>query len=257
MVVTTTDYPSDVAVEALDELSETFIAHISHPAHRRLRRPWWKNILRTNHHPGASCQEHVIETVPDASNNGAASDDTTSSNCPRSATAHAILLKYGTDIEGSAVHTITTQIDETIRREYSARIRRLLDCVDILQDQMHDNIQAALYKEEQLKRLEQLSGECLEQAKLFKKKAKKLSWSMWLKDKKGVVIGTTLCTAAGALTGFLLGGPAGAFALTSMESIAAAQLVEASTVAALFGGGFLGARSMASRWFWSQRFQML
>jgi transcription termination factor NusB len=214
MVVTSSAYPEEVAVEALDELYELF---------QKAQRKWFQ-----------SKRTHETETC-----------------------CTALLMKYGTLADGSAAQVLMSQVDQSVRLEYSASIRNLMNHVDELKEEMADNIQEALAKGEKLDRLEELSNECLEQAKLFKKRAKKLSWTMWLKDKRGVVVGTTLFTAAGAVAGFLIGGPAGAAVLTSMESVAAAQAIEASILASLFGGSFLGARSIAKTWFWNQKFLFL
>jgi hypothetical protein len=150
-----------------------------------------------------------------------------------------------------------TEIDAEVRDPYCASIRRLMEQVEILKDEMAGNIHEALNKGEKIENLQTMSSDLLEQAKIFRKRAKRLNWTMWAKENKGVVIGTTGFIAVGGVAGFMAGGPAGAAVLTGMTSVAAAQAIEASSVAIIFGAGFLGARSAIKTWFWNQEFVVL
>ena len=214
IVVTSFDYPNDVAVEAVDELCARFL---------KAKSKWFESRR----------------------------------NREKEACSAAIVMNYGTLKADSAAQVLMTQVDEDVRREYSKSIRNLMDQVEEVKNEMQDNILELYAREERLDRLAELSEECLEQAKLFKKQAKDLHWKMWVKNKRGVIVGTTLFTAAGAATGFLIRGPGGAALFTCMESVVAAEVVEASLFAALFAGGFLGAASLPKRWFWSQPFQVV
>jgi hypothetical protein len=173
------------------------------------------------------------------------------------ACCRGIEIKYGTLGVGSAPHVIMTEIDAEIRDPYCQSIRQLMEQVASLKEEMAGNFDEALKRGEKIELLQTMSSDLLEQAKIFRKRAKKLKWTMWAKENKGVVIGTTGFIVAGGVTGFLAGGPAGAGVLTSMTSVAAAQAIEASSVAILFGAGFLGARSAIKTWFWNQEFVLL
>jgi hypothetical protein len=150
-----------------------------------------------------------------------------------------------------------TEMDAEIRDPYCASIRQLMEQVASLKEEMAENIHDALNRGEKIEHLHDLSTDLLEQAKIFRKRAKRLKWTMWAKENKGVVIGTTGFMAAGGIAGFLAGGPAGAGVLTGMTSVAAAQAIEASAVAIIFGAGFLGARSALHTWFWNQKLLVL
>jgi hypothetical protein len=173
------------------------------------------------------------------------------------ACCRGIAIKYGTLGAGSATHVIITEIDAEVRDPYCASIRHLMEQVASLKEEMAGNIHDALNRGEKIEQLHAMSGDLLEQAKIFRKRAKKLNWTMWAKENKGVVLGTTGFIAAGGVAGFLAGGPAGAGVLTGMTSVAAAQAIEASSVAIIFGAGFLGARSAIKTWFWSQELVVL
>jgi Synaptobrevin len=166
-----------------------------------------------------------------------------------------IAMKYGTLEVGSASHMIITEIQEDARSQYSNSIRDLMDQVDKLKDEMAENIVEALKKGENLDHLLEMSSELLEQAKVFRKQAKKLEWTMWAKKNKVVLIGTTCFSAAGAALGFMAGGPDLAVLFT--DPFFGAQAIEASITAVIFGAGFLGARSAMQSWFWNQPFVVL
>lgn len=165
-----------------------------------------------------------------------------------------IVMKYGTLEVGSAPHMIMTEIDEDVRSQYSNSIRDLMVQVDKLKDEMAENIVEALKKGENLERLLVMSSDLMEHAKVFRKRAKKLNWTMWARDSKGVLVGATCFIAAGAVMGFMAGGPAAA---VLFDPFMGAQAIEASMSAIIFGAGFLGARSAMKTWFWNQQFVVL
>jgi hypothetical protein len=89
-----------------------------------------------------------------------------------------------------------TEIDAEVRDPYCASIRRLMEQVEILKDEMADNIHEALNKGEKIENLQTMSSDLLEQAKIFRKRASRLKWAMTptliklAKTANFVVIGT-------------------------------------------------------------------
>jgi hypothetical protein len=169
------------------------------------------------------------------------------------ACCRGLAAKYGTLDEGSAAHAIMTGMAD-VREPYLDHIKELMAKVDSLQHQMHQNIQNELKNIETAEAIQEKSQECLEMAKIFKKRASKLKWNTWYKDNRGVFVGTTVFSIAGGVGGFLIGGPAGAGVLSGMGSVAAAQAIEASAGAVILGVTFLGASSALKSWFIYQRF---
>lgn len=211
-MVTVSDYPYYIAVEAMDEFSAIWCQAL------KMR----NNDKRTQAMDGC-CQ--------------------------------VLALKYGTMEEGSAAHVLMTKVDPKVTREYSETTIELFEQVEELKQNMGNNIAQVLNRGEKLEDLAELTDKTLEECKLFKKRAEMLSWSMLVKNNRGVIIGTTLCTVAGGAVGFFLGGPLGAGVLTCMESVVLAQAIEASACAALFGGtALVGAKSAEKMWFWNQKF---
>ena len=100
------------------------------------------------------------------------------------ACCRGIAMKYGTLEVGSAPHLIMTEIEAEVRDQYSKSIRDLMDEVDDLKDQMAENIVEALGRGEKLERLQDMSRDLMDKAKVFRKRAKKLKWGMWAKEKK-------------------------------------------------------------------------
>mmetsp|Transcript_21082 Transcript_21082/g.29764 ORF Transcript_21082/g.29764 Transcript_21082/m.29764 type:complete len:201 (-) Transcript_21082:803-1405(-) len=166
-------------------------------------------------------------------------------------------MKYGDLGEGSAPNMLITEIDDELRLQYSESIRNLIQITEVLKNQMNDNIQGALENIEDAEEIKKQSAECLELAKVFKKRTKRLKWTLWAKDKKYTIAGTTVVGAVGGVAGFMAGGPAGAAVFTGMTSVAAAQAIEASIGAAVFIGGFVGAKSAMKTWFWNQKFLVI
>jgi hypothetical protein len=166
-----------------------------------------------------------------------------------------LALKYGTMEEGSAAHVLMTRVDQKVTSEYSETTIQLFEKIEELKQNMADNIDQALSKGEKLENVLELTNKALERCKLFKKRAQQLRWSMFIRNNRGVIVGTTICTVAGGAVGFFLGGPLGAGVLTFMESAMLAQAIEASACAALFGGtALVGAKSAEKMWFWNQKF---
>ena len=149
---------------------------------------------------------------------------------------------------------MTDEYMKDVRDPYAERVAELMEQVELLQHQMNMNIQGQLKNMETAESVLAKSQECMELAKVFKKRANTLKHRQWYKSKRGVVIGTALCSIAGGVGGFLVGGPAGAAVLTSMSSVAAAQAIEMSAGAIVCGTVFLGASSTWESWFINQRF---
>jgi hypothetical protein len=161
--------------------------------------------------------------------------------------------KYRTLEEGSAALAIMTGMSDA-RNPYSKEIEHLMEEVDQLQRKMNDNILDQLKNIETAESIQKKSEECMELAKVFKKRATKLKNRTWYKSKGGLFIGTTVFSIVGGVGGFLAGGPAGAAALAGMLSIAAAQAIEATAGAFIMGVTFLGASSAFDACFLNQRF---
>jgi hypothetical protein len=164
-----------------------------------------------------------------------------------------VMVKYGTLEEGSAAFAIMTEMPDA-RDPYAEKIEQLMEKVDQLQDKMHDNILDQLKNIETAESIQKKSEECMELAKVFKKRATKLKNRTWYNSRRGLFIGTTVFSIVGGVGGFMVGGPAGAAALTGMSSIAAAQAIEATAGAFIMGVAFLGASSAFETWFLNQRF---
>lgn len=142
---------------------------------------------------------------------------------------------YATFDEGSKAYSLRPLIS----KEYSESARQLQECfrkVDKVKESIDQNIQKELENMEKAEDMAQLADDLLEQSKLFKKKAKKLQWRMKAKYYVPVLGAATV----GFMVGFLGGGPAGAFALTGMTSVAAAQAIEATAVGAVFAISYAG-----------------
>jgi preprotein translocase subunit Sss1 len=168
-----------------------------------------------------------------------------------------IAVKYGSLEAGSAPDILMSQVGDDVRLPYSKSIRNLLQEVDSLKRQLAKNIEGALSNLEKAEVVEKKSAECLEQAKVFKKRAKKLKWTTWAKANKIELAGAAIVGSGGFIAGFMAGGPTGAAVLTGMSCVACAQLIEASIGALLFVAGFVGARSVFETWFWSQKHVIL
>jgi hypothetical protein len=70
--------------------------------------------------------------------------------------------------------------------------------VDSLQHQMHQNIQNELKNIETAEAIQEKSQECLEMAKIFKKRTSKLKWNTsWYKDNRGMFVGTVVVLQSG------------------------------------------------------------
>ena len=213
VVVTSDAYPSDVAIECIDELYESI---------RKFRRTW-----------GRSRRHKLME-----------------------ACCRGVATKYGTLQEGSAPHAIITEMQDDVRRPYSEQIVSLLSIIDKMQVQVNQNMKDQLVNMENTDQyLQRHVDECREMAKAFKKRANKLKYLEWYKNKKWLVHGTLLFTVVGGVGGFMLGGPGAAAVLTSMNSVAAAQALEAAAGALIFGAAFLGANSACESWFLNQKFK--
>lgn len=230
IVVLSPEYPDHdiVAIECLDELS----AGIQEARIRKKRGTWrWRRKVQVNE---TAAQNVVGDHALD---------------CCR-----GVVLKYGSTDLGSAAQMLMTETDSEIRECYSEKVENLMDEVDQLAEAMNKNILAEYERAEKMENLMHISEDLNEQAKVFKKRAKKLKWTMWAKENKGMIIGTAVVTTGGGVAGFLAGGPAGAAVLTPMASVAAAQTIEAASVAAICGVGFLGSASAANQWFANQKF---
>jgi hypothetical protein len=220
-IIATSDvYPNDIAIECVDELYETVIS---------VKRSSWGRPRRA-----AAASKRRQESMD--------------------ACCRGLATKYGTLDEGSAAHAIMTDIPTDVRDPYVNHIQELMSKVDRLQHQMQQNIQNELKNIETAEAIQEKSQECREMAKIFKKRTSKLKWNTWYKDHRGVFVGTTVCSIAGGVGGFLIGGPAGAGVLSGMGSVAAAQAIEASAGAAILGVTFLGASSAFKSWFINQSF---
>lgn len=217
IVTTASSYPAVVAVESVDELHAIF-------------------------------EEGVQKKIWGSTARRAAARD----QC-----CMGIAVKYSTLEPGSAAHALTSQVDDDLRLSYSKSIKNLLQEVDALKHQLAKNIEGALKNIEKAEVVEKKCAECLELAKVFKKRARRLSWSMWAKRKKFEIAGAAIFGTGGFIAGFLVGGPACAGVLTGMSSVAGAQLIEASIGALLFVAGFVGAKSTIETWFWNQKLVVL
>jgi len=170
----------------------------------------------------------------------------------------AIAFKYSSMEVDTVPYALMHQQDlKECRLEYSKSVRNLVEQVNALEDQMHDNIQKQLNNIESAEKLEELTNDCLAKAKVFRKRAKKVKWQTRWKNVATTAKGVAVFSAVGGTIGFLAGGPGGAFALTTMSSVAAAEVIEASVVASLFGAGYLMAQSRVENWSWSQKFVLL
>jgi hypothetical protein len=89
-----------------------------------------------------------------------------------------------------------TEMDAEIRDPYCASIRQLMEQVASLKEEMADNIHDLLERGEKIEHLQELNGDLLEQAKIFRKRASRLKWAMTptliklAKTANFVVIGT-------------------------------------------------------------------
>lgn len=164
-----------------------------------------------------------------------------------------IAIKYGTLDENSAAHVLMTEIEPEERLQYSKSIRNLMDEADRVKEEMNNNILAIFSQFEKIERLQKLSADLIEQAMVFKKRAKKLKWNSTYFD-KNVLLGTAVVTVVGGVIGFMAGGPGGAAVLTHMGSVAAAEATETIVLAITAGAGYLGAQSAMKTWFATQRF---
>lgn len=214
IVITSEIFPEDLAVECMDEFSETY---------EKVSKKWLNN--RRKKAQSICCQ--------------------------------AISLKYSSMEVETVPWALMNEVDEECRVEYSKSVQNLVKEVKRLEDQMHDNIQNELKNIESAEELEDLTNDCLEKAKVFRKEAKKLKWKTRWKNLAISTKGIAAFTAIGGAIGFLAGGPGGAFALTTMSSVAGAQAIETSVVASLFGAGYLVAQSKVENWSWSQKFLFL
>ena len=168
------------------------------------------------------------------------------------ACCRGIATKYGTLDEGSAPHVMMNE-EPTMRREYSARIKILMQEVDRLQQQMNENIMGHVQNMEAAERVQEKADECREMAKVFKKRAKKLRWKVWFKNHRGFVLGTALFSITGGVGGFLIGGPHAAVFFGGMASVNGAQALEATAGAIIFAVAFIGASSALESWFLNQK----
>jgi hypothetical protein len=214
IVITSEIFPEDLAVECMDEFSETY---------EKVSKKWFQN--RRSQAQNTCCQ--------------------------------AVSLKYSSMEVETVPWALMNQVDEECRLEYSKSVRNLVNEVKKLEDQMHDNIQNELKNIESAEKLDALTNDCLEKAKVFRKKAKKVKWQARWKNLAISTKGVAAFATIGGAIGFLAGGPAGAFALTTMSSVAGAQAIETSVVASLFGAGYLVAQSNVENWSWSQKFLLL
>jgi Zn-dependent alcohol dehydrogenase len=92
---------------------------------------------------------------------------------------------------------------------------------------------------------------------LFKKNAHDLKSTLRIKKNKYQYMSLMVVTTIGATVGFLAGGPFGAAVLTQMGSVAAAQVIEASCVAAIFGLGFIATKAEMDSWTMNQNIVQL
>ena len=169
----------------------------------------------------------------------------------------ATFAKYSSLEIDSAPWILMNEVDQSCRLEYSKSVRKLVDEVKSLEDKMHTNIVNELQNMERAEHLKELSDDCLEKAKVFRKKAKEVKWKQRRKNYAVTAKGVAICATVGGVIGFLAGGPGGAVVLTGMSSVAGAEAVEASIMALVFGAGYLAAQSKVEEWSWSQRILVL
>ena len=112
---------------------------------------------------------------------------------------------------------------------------------------MAKNIRELQSNTEDVERLANKSDELLEMSKLFKKNAEKLP-NKW--KRATILLGTGLGAGAGALVGWLIGGPGGAMVLAS-EGLE----IGATAVAVGILGGRIAATNAVS--FWSRKYVKL
>lgn len=163
-----------------------------------------------------------------------------------------IAMKYGSIGKGSARDVLMTEIDDDVRLPYSKSIRELLQNVEALKTEMNKNILQSHLNCEKAEKIKKKSAECLELAKVFKKRARKLSWKTWTKKNKLMLKGFAVAGAITGITGLVAGVTAGVVA-----SGASTHAIEVSVGAVVFITGFVGAKAAAERWLWSQKFVFL
>mmetsp|Transcript_3966 Transcript_3966/g.4399 ORF Transcript_3966/g.4399 Transcript_3966/m.4399 type:complete len:290 (+) Transcript_3966:65-934(+) len=166
-----------------------------------------------------------------------------------------IAMKYGSLLKGSAPDVLLTEVDEDIRLAYSNSIRDLFRNVEILKNEMNKNILESHVNVEKSEEIRKKSAECLELAKVFKKRARKLSWQVWTKKNKSILKGAAIVGAISGITGLVAGATAGAIVVASGAS--AAHAIDVSIGAAVFAAGFAGAKASSQAWLWNQKFLVL
>lgn len=169
----------------------------------------------------------------------------------------AIFAKYSSLDLDSEPWLLMNEVDQSCRLQYSKSVRKLVDEVKSLEEQMHNNIVKELENMERAEDLKALSDDCLEKAKVFRKKAKEVKrkkrWKNRIIKAKGVAIFATM----GGVLGFLAGGPGGAYVLTGMSSVAGAEAVEAGVLALVFGASYLASQAKVEEWSFNQKLLVL
>jgi hypothetical protein len=228
VVVTSPDHSMVMGIECLDLLSTN---------HRAACAKWIKSRRR-------EAQEGCCQSLADHYH-------------PRQSTSD----DDAEDIASTAVWSEETRKDDcggkamTLDPEYvqcGESLRAIYRKLDSMKNLMHDNIMGQLDNIESAEECLERAEELKEQCKVFKKRAKKLRRNEWLKRYSHV----SVAVVSGAALGFFAGGPAGAAVMTGMESVAAAQALEAGVGAIVLGGGSYIVDSAAS-WAFSQKLVVL